>query len=80
MAITESGKKSRLGNLMLKNNIPGYIFKPKHNPSGQPRLGLGYTLLGIAVLLAKAGVFKIKVREIEDVIASMEIWGRTYGQ
>ena len=36
----------------------------------------GYAILGMAVILAKAGLFKIEVREMEDIIASMEIWGR----
>ncbi|RLC38869.1 hypothetical protein DRH27_01240 [Candidatus Falkowbacteria bacterium] len=76
MAITENSPKSKLMKLMLKNDIPGYVFKPQYNPSGQPRLGLGYTIFGIAVMLAKAGFFKIKVRAIEDIIASMEIWTR----
>lgn len=76
MAITAHGKKNQLEKYMLKDNIPGYIFKPRHNPSGQPRLGLGYSVFGLAVMIAKAGLFKIKVREIENIIASMEIWGR----
>jgi len=76
LAISEDSKKSKLVKLMLKNNIPGYIFKPEFNPSNQPRLGLGYTLFGIAVIMAKAGLFKINVKETEDVIASMEIWDR----
>jgi glucose/mannose-6-phosphate isomerase len=76
IAITQHSKESKLEKLMLADNIPGYIFKPKQNPSGQPRLGLGYTLFGIAVLLAKTGLFKIEVRKIEDIIASMEIWDR----
>jgi len=76
MAITEHSKKSKLEKLMLKNNIPGYIFKPEHNPSGQPRMGIGYTLFGIAVMIAKAGLFKVEVEEIEDIIASLEIWDR----
>ncbi len=76
LAITEHSKNSKLEKLMLKENIPGYIFKPKSNPSGQPRMGLGYTLFGNAVLMAKAGLFKIKVKEVEDAIASMEIWDR----
>jgi len=76
MAITENSPKSKLMKLMLRDSIPGYIFKPELNPSGQPRLGLGYTLFGTAVMLAKTGLFKIKVREIEDIIASMEIWTR----
>jgi len=74
-AITSHGK-GKLQKLMMKDDIPGYIFKPEFNPSGQPRLGLGYSIFGIAVLMAKAGLFKINVREMEDIIASMEIWSR----
>jgi len=76
MAITENSSKSKLMKLMIRDNIPGYVFKPEYNPSAQPRLGLGYTIFGIAVMLAKAGFFEIKVRAIEDIIASMEIWTR----
>jgi glucose/mannose-6-phosphate isomerase len=61
---------------MIKDNIPGYIFKPEFNPSAVPRIGLGYSIFGTAVMLAKAGLFKIKVQEVKDVIASMEIWDR----
>ncbi len=32
-------------------NLPGYIFKPVNNPSGQPRMGLGYSLTAIIRLL-----------------------------
>ncbi len=77
-AITVDSKKSKLARLMLKDNIPGYIFKPVYNPSGQPRLGLGYSILGVAVLLAKSGLFRIGIREMEDIIASMEIRSRHF--
>jgi len=76
MAITMDSPKSKLAKLMLKENLPGYIFKPQFNPSGQPRLGLGYSIFGVTVLLAKAGLFKIIVRQIEEIIASLEIWDR----
>lgn len=73
LAITEDGAKNKLKNLMLKDNIPGYIFKPKYNPSNQPRLGLGYSIFGTMSLLAKAGVIKIKNDEIKNLIAKSEI-------
>jgi glucose/mannose-6-phosphate isomerase len=76
MAVTAHDDKNPLEILMIKENIPGYIFKPNENPSGQPRLGVGYAIFGIMTMLAKAGLFKIVVREIEDIIASMEIWSR----
>ncbi|MFH0891761.1 MAG: SIS domain-containing protein [Candidatus Falkowbacteria bacterium] len=76
MAISSDDPKSKLVKLMMKDDIPGYIFKPQFNPSLQPRLGLGYSIFGIASMIAKAGLFKINVREIEDIIASLEIWTR----
>jgi len=75
VAITSCAKK-KLEKLMIKEDIPGYIFRPEYNPSNQPRLGLGYGIFGMAVLLAKAGLFKIKVKQVEDMIASLEIWDR----
>lgn len=75
-AITEQNSKSKLYKLMLKEDVPGYTFKPEYNPSEQPRLGIGYSILGQAVIMAKAGLFNIKVRAMEDIIASMEIWTR----
>lgn len=76
VAITSYSNKNKLAKLMLKENIPGYIFAPKHNPSNQPRLGLGYTLLGTAMILSKAGVLKIDKKEIKDIIAWLEIESR----
>lgn len=76
VGITENSKQSRLAKLMLKENIPGYIFDSRYNPSEQPRLGLGYSIFGQAVIMAKAGLFEIKVRAMENIIASMEIWTR----
>ena len=68
--------KSAMYKIMMKDNIPGYIFKPGYNPSNQPRLGVGYTIFGTMVILAKAGMFEIDVKNIEKIIAAMEIWGR----
>jgi len=82
IGITARGR-GQLEKLMLKDDMPGYIFEPRHNPSstptnpaGQPRLGLGYSIFGLAIILAKAGLFKIDVHAIEDIIASLELWGR----
>lgn len=72
LAICELGD-NRLARLMMKENIPGYMFKPEYNPSGQPRLGLGYSVLGAAMLLAKAGLFSIKESQLSDIIAGLEL-------
>ncbi len=75
IAITSKGN-GKLAKLMIKENIPGYMFKPKFNHSAVPRVGLGYSVFGTAIMLDRAGLFKIKTEEIKDIIASMELWGR----
>ncbi|MDD4332669.1 MAG: SIS domain-containing protein [Patescibacteria group bacterium] len=76
IAFTTDNPKSKLKDLMLRDNIPGYIAKPEFNPSNQPRLGIGYSMFGIMILLAKAGLFKINPKEIKEIIANLEIWDR----
>lgn len=75
LAISEAGD-NKLARLMIKEDIPGYMFKPEYNPSGQPRLGLGYSVFGAAMLLAKAGLLEIKEKNLEDIIANLELWDR----
>lgn len=75
LAITSKGN-GKLEKLMKKNDIPGYIYDTEFNPCQVPRIGLGYNIFGLAVLLAKAGIFKIKIKEIENIISSLEIWDR----
>lgn len=74
LAICEQGE-SKLARLMKEENISGFIFRPDNNPSGQPRLGLGYSVLGVAMLLARAGLAEIKQGEIEKIIAKLEARG-----
>jgi len=74
IAITKDNPGNKLKKLMLKEKIPGYIFKTKHNPSNQPRLGLGYSMFGTMALLAKAGLFKIKTEDIKKIISKLEVW------
>lgn len=49
----------RLAKLAAENNWPAYIFDPIHNPSGQPRLGLGYTLMSQLAFLKKLAFLKV---------------------
>jgi glucose/mannose-6-phosphate isomerase len=73
MAITAGGEsKGKLEKLMIKDDIPGYIFYPEYNPSGQPRMGLGYSIFGILFLLKKAGFVAVDDLEIRDIAGKME--------
>jgi glucose/mannose-6-phosphate isomerase len=76
IAITENIPESKLRKIMIRDDVPGYTFEPEQNPSGQPRLGLGYSIFGIAVMLAKAGVINVNVKEMEKIIDLLEINSR----
>jgi glucose/mannose-6-phosphate isomerase len=45
--ITSGGK---LGEWLKENNYPAYIFDPKYNSTGQPRMGVGYSLYALFAL------------------------------
>lgn len=72
MAITSDEKNNKLKKLILKNNIPSYIFKDINNPSDQPRLGVGYTVAGTIMMLVKANLLSISKKEINDSIVFLK--------
>ncbi len=57
---------------MLKENYPGFTFNPKNNPSGQPRLGTGYIVLGTLILLEKLGTISFTKEELMLAIDELE--------
>lgn len=65
MGLAAGGK---LSDFLRRNNYPAYIFKPNYNPSGQPRMGLGYSVLGQLGLLKQCGLIKIEEKEILETI------------
>lgn len=46
-----------------------YMFNPLHNPSGQPRMGSGYLLMGHAGLLSSLGLLALSAKEVDAAIA-----------
>lgn len=72
LAITSNTDKNKLKSIMKKNNIPGIIFKTNYNPSLQPRLGLGYSIFSILILLAKSGLLQISKKEMQNTIANLK--------
>lgn len=54
--ITGATTGGKLAELLAASGAPFYKYEPKHNPSGQPRFGLGYGLFGQMGILAKLGV------------------------
>jgi len=48
--VTSGGE---LANFLKAGSYPAYIFDPVFNPSGQPRIGVGYMVMGLFGILAK---------------------------
>lgn len=65
--LTSGGK---LGELL--KNYTSLIFNPKFNPSGQPRLGTGYIVLGTIALLNRLGLVNTSDKEIQSAIENLK--------
>jgi glucose/mannose-6-phosphate isomerase len=63
-AVTTGGQ---LAKMAKRDQTPAYILKPKYNPSGQPRLGLGYSILAQLGLLAKCGFVRLNDSQVGEV-------------
>lgn len=57
----------KLGEI-LKASYPGFTFDPKNNPSGQPRLGTGYIVMGTLILMNQLGVISVSKNEFQKAI------------
>lgn len=69
LVLTKGGK---LGEFATQNNVPHYIFDGALNPAGVPRLGNGYTILGLIGLLQKAGIVKVDEELIQQGIKTLQ--------
>jgi len=58
-------------NLAQQNNIPYYKIEPKSNPSNQPRMAIGYSVIGQLTMLSLLGIVKFDVNEINNITSSM---------
>jgi glucose/mannose-6-phosphate isomerase len=63
LAITAGGE---LAKLAQANHWPFYLIDPTHNPSGQPRMAIGYSIFGTIGLLEKAGVIQLDQEAIDQ--------------
>jgi glucose/mannose-6-phosphate isomerase len=69
VVLTKGGK---LAEFAKENNVPHYIFDGKLNPAGVPRLGNGYTILGLIGLLSKMGIVPVADTEITNAITRLK--------
>ncbi len=70
--------KSTLKQIAVKEHLPLITFDPKNNPSGQPRLGVGYSVAGILAYFIKSGLVKINPEEFRNVLSRMTAKNKKY--
>lgn len=61
-----------LQKLMDEHGWSGYIIQPRHNPSNQPRMALGYAVFGVIAMLTKAGILDITHDQVISVINAVK--------
>lgn len=69
LKITGIASGGELGDFLKLNN--GLVFDPKYNPSGQPRLGMGYMVLGVVAILNRLGLIRISDEEVNKAISEV---------
>ncbi|OGY21516.1 MAG: hypothetical protein A3F04_02040 [Candidatus Chisholmbacteria bacterium RIFCSPHIGHO2_12_FULL_49_9] len=72
------GTGGPLIDLAKRERVPYYQVLPTHNPSNQPRMAIGYNVVGVLALAAKIGVIQLSQAEIETAAKAMtEVWVKT---
>jgi glucose/mannose-6-phosphate isomerase len=67
-----------LADLMRERSLPFYLINPKHNPAGQPRAGVGYSVMGILGMLSRTGLLSVGDEEIKKVIGTLDEFSQKY--
>ena len=69
----------RLEVIAKENGWPVYVFNPEHNPAGQPRLAVGYSLMAILGIAAKLGLSSFFDKEAQGVVDWLKNVGKSWG-
>lgn len=65
ICLTRGGRLKEWAN---QNDVPGYFYDGRLNPSGVPRLAGGYSIVGLIGLIQKIGIVKFDTVAIETAI------------
>lgn len=76
--ITAVVQGGQIGDLVKAEGIPAYIFDPKHNPCGQPRIGGGYLLMGHMGLLYALDLIELSEAEVAEAIDYVRTMSKLY--
>lgn len=76
LGLTSGGK---LGDVLKNNAYPAYIFNPKFNPSNQPRMGLGYSCIGLLGLMKNLGLVSVETDFLNRALNSIKSANLEFG-
>lgn len=66
------GSGGKLIEKSQEDKIPHYVIEPKYNPSDQPRMAIGYSVIGQLVLASKINLIKIEYSDILECVTEMK--------
>lgn len=69
-----------LAEFFSRERIPAYVFDAKHNPAGQPRLAIGYSVVGQVALFSKLGYVTVKDSEVSVLFRLLKSGEEKYGR
>jgi len=72
VVLTKAEANNQLANRAQKDGYPLLAFSAEANPSGQPRLGLGYAFICLLAILKEAGVLKLNNKSILQATKKMQ--------
>lgn len=70
----------RLAEILRSEKVPAYIFDPRHNPAGQPRLAMGYSVAAQVALLARLGYLTVSKSDVAAVVRLLGTGEDLYGR
>ena len=62
-----------------KNDLPAYIFAPTFNPSNQPRMAVGYSVMGTLGLFSALELIKLDKIQVLEMVKYLEELNKTIG-
>lgn len=66
------GAGNSLIEIAQEHSVPYYKINPKYNPSDQPRMAIGYSIVGQLILASKAGIFEFGKKDVDDLVNTMK--------
>lgn len=66
IAVISAGGK--LAEIAKDNNYPSFFITAKHNPSGQPRMAIGYSIMALITILSAAQLLNFQEKQLLEII------------